>query len=142
MSTCVCLAHPVWRPKQLCEGTGYELPVCLCAAFPPCAGAIYAAGDSTVTVANSSMANNYVLDYTAPSSDGGAAYVDGRANLTFFDTLIKGNRALGGRGGGVMMNSKRWAGCRPVYQTDLKLHTRPQAAARHIRFHNSMLCCC
>lgn len=70
------------------------------------AGAIYAQGNSTVTVANGTFKSNTAQDGYQSNADGGAICIFDNAVLTLNDTLLENNTAPSGRGGGVAVTSK------------------------------------
>jgi len=67
------------------------------------AGAIHAAGNSSVTVLGSELVNNRVSDYDDPTY-GGACCVNNTATLRFVDSILRNNTSQD-VGGGVALVS-------------------------------------
>jgi len=79
---------------------------CCCCCLKRCApGAIYAGGDSNVTVIGSVLNDNYVKDYDN-AADGGACYLDSNATLSLVNTTLRNNTAQN-LGGAVAMGTSR-----------------------------------
>lgn len=70
-----------------------------------CAGAIYAADNSSVLVRDSELTDNYVKDYDN-SADGGACYLWNSAELHLHNTSVHNNIAQN-VGGGIAMGTSR-----------------------------------
>lgn len=81
----------------------WPLAVIVCAML--CAGGVFAAGRSQITISDSVLVGNYVKDYWS-SASGGACYVNDTAVLSLVKATVSNNEAQQ-IGGGVAMGSSR-----------------------------------